>query len=93
MEDYYAQAKKKDRPHPTSQDGEEESKALYVEKDEVPIHSAIRLDDIQTFLRVRLYQQSLERFSRKLSIDLKWLHRGARFPIFRASRRKIAQLR
>lgn len=88
------------RPQPTSKEEEiqvsEGSKApektlLYVESPEKIIHSSIRQDDIEVFLRIATYRNSIFKAAEKLACSIKWLPYSRRFDIWTKSRIEIAE--
>ena len=76
------------RPQPTSAeaDGGRPGTLLYVEAPDKSINSAIRLDDIEVFLRVHTYRARLFRLPEKLSTSIRWLSYTRRFDIWERSR-------
>ena len=63
---------------------------MYVASDEhTSINSAIRLEDIEVYLRVQTYQNKIKRLGDKLTAQIKWLPISARYDIWSESRKLI----
>lgn len=68
-----------------------EKTLLYVESTEKIVHSSIRHDDIEVFLRITTYRNSLFKVAEKLACSIKWLPFSRRFDIWTNSRIAISE--
>lgn len=76
------------RPQPTSGEGEgaQAGTLLYVEAPERSINSAVRVDDVEVYLRIQTYRSRLFRLPEKLAATIRWLPYSRRFDIWERSR-------
>ena len=62
---------------------------LYIESKLKSINSSIKQEDYEVYMRVKTYQNKLNRLSKKLIHSIKWLPYSKRFDMWKESRKMI----
>ena len=92
-DDRYDKAEDVSRPSPMAKTSDEDTTNLYIESKLKSVNSAIKQDDFEVFLRVKTYQNKVNRLAKKVIHNIKWLPYLNRYDIWKESRKMIAETR